>query len=156
MINQPGGPLIGAEAVRELTSAGAMMADVENDGDRGPRLRDPLASIDAAAQGQHARAMVDLVAASLGLHVDEVRVLVWIARTLPGLEDRCRALKMEGAEPVYQPDGSLTPNDFGKATPRAHVVLGSLLSFVRDWQNAHDPYRGREVDPRAAKVGDGQ
>ena len=45
--------------------------------------RDPLASIDAAAQGQHARAMVDLVASSLGLHVDEVRILVWIARRLP-------------------------------------------------------------------------
>ncbi len=93
------GPLDGAAAVRELTGAGAMMADVENDGDRGPRLsRDPLASIDAAAQGQHARAMVDLVAAGLGLHVDEVRILVWIARRLPRekLRAACEAATATG------------------------------------------------------------
>lgn len=74
-------------------------ADVENDGDRGPRLsRDPLASIDAAAQGQHARAMVDLVAAGLGLHVDEVRILVWIARRLPRekLRAACEAATATG------------------------------------------------------------
>ena len=60
--------------------------------------RDPLASIDAAAQGQHARAMVDLVAASLGLHVDEVRVLVWIARRLPRekLRAACEAATATG------------------------------------------------------------
>ena len=112
------GPLDGAAAVRELTSeriegftfkddggqlqargiVGATTADVENDGDRGPRLRDPLASIDAAAQGQHARAMVDLVAASLGLHVDEVRILVWIARRLPRekLRAACEAATATG------------------------------------------------------------
>mgnify|MGYP006368984385 FL=1 len=113
------GPLDGAAAVRELTSeriegftfkddggqlqargiVGATTADVENDGDRGPRLsRDPLASIDAAAQGQHARAMVDLVAAGLGLHVDEVRILVWIARRLPRekLRAACEAATATG------------------------------------------------------------
>ena len=60
--------------------------------------RDPLASIDSAAQGQHARAMVDLVAASLGLHVDEVRILVWIARRLPRekLRAACEAATATG------------------------------------------------------------
>lgn len=60
--------------------------------------RSPRLDLDSAAQGQHARAMVDLVAASLGLHVDEVRILVWIARRLPRekLRAACEAATATG------------------------------------------------------------
>ena len=93
------------------------VADVENDGDRGPRggcfhpgktckealcwgrpSRDPLASIDAAADAQRAAHVGALLAAVAGLHVDEVRVLAAMARQLPGVRLRaaCEAATAQG------------------------------------------------------------
>ena len=93
------------------------VAAVENDGDRGPRggcfhpgktckealcwgrpSRDPLASIDAAADAQRAAHVGALLAAVAGLHVDEVRVLAAMARQLPGVRLRaaCEAATAQG------------------------------------------------------------
>ena len=93
-----GGPILhGAEADR--IEALPTVADVENDGDRGPRAsRDPLASIDAAADAQRAAHVGALLAAVAGLHVDEVRVLAAMARQLPGVRLRaaCEAATAQG------------------------------------------------------------
>lgn len=75
---------IEAAKAREQEALPPVLADVENDGNRGARpSRDPLASIDAAADAQHARAVAGLVEAVAGLHVDEVLALVRIAGGRP-------------------------------------------------------------------------
>ena len=119
------GPLVGAAAVRELTSPeGATVAttpghvwrggvlvpvaDVEHDGDRGPRaFRDPLSVLDQAADAQRAAHIGALLSAVAGLHVDEVAALAWVARQLPG-----RKLRPEdgGTSPRLQ--GSRVPARF--------------------------------------------
>ncbi len=82
---------IEAAKAREQEALPPVLADVENDGNRGARpSRDPLASIDAAADGQHARAVAGLVEAVAGLHVDEVRAVTWLVRQLPGRKLRAR------------------------------------------------------------------
>ena len=104
-----------------------IVADVEHDGDRGPRA--PASS-----------PVPDLLAAAVALSREDLRALLWIARTLPGLEARCRAIKLEATEPAYQADGKTpTANDFKHATPRGHVALGALLSLVRAWRVAGAP-----------------
>ena len=74
-------------------------ADVEHDGDRGPRpSRDPRAAIDQAADAQRAAHIGALLSAVAGLHVDEVRVLAAMARQLPGVRLRaaCEAATAQG------------------------------------------------------------
>jgi len=108
-------PLVGAAAVRELTeplsaesralldaglksgrkepavSLGSFTADVENDGDRGPRAaRDPLSVLDQAADAARAKAVQRLLAAVGALSVDEVAALAWVAGELPGVKLRRR------------------------------------------------------------------
>lgn len=91
------GPLDGAAAVRELTSpdrewtkdahgviGAGLTADVENDGDRGPR------PIDQAADAARAKAVQRLMAAVGALSVDEVAALAWVAGELPGVKLRRR------------------------------------------------------------------
>ncbi len=139
-------PLVGADAVREMTGADRepfaqftraeiahraalpTVADVENDGDRGPRLRDPLASIDAAADAQRAAHIGALLSAVAGLHVDEVRVLAAMAKQLPGVRLRaaCEAATAQGwvrsgAQRVEVPSSPLA---------RAQ---SSLLGTWREW-----------------------
>ena len=75
------------------------VADVENDGDRGPRAaRDPLSVLDQAADAARAKVVQRLMAAVAGLSVDEVRALSWIARELPGakLRRRCEEATATG------------------------------------------------------------
>ena len=64
-------------------------ADVENDGDRGPRAaRDPLSVLDQAADAARAKAVQRLLAAVGALSVDEVAALAWVAGELPGVKLR--------------------------------------------------------------------
>jgi len=106
------------------------VADVENDGDRGPRppSRDPLGAIDAAADGQHARAVAGLVAAAMGLHVDEVRVLAAMARELPGLKLRaaCEAATAQGWVRSGARGGEVPSSPLTRAR-------SSLLGTWREW-----------------------
>ena len=100
-----GGPLVGAAAVRELTSpdrewtkdahgivGAGLTADVENDGDRGPR------PIDQAADAARAKVVRELLLGVGKLSVDEVAALAWIARELPGarLRRRCEEATATG------------------------------------------------------------
>jgi hypothetical protein len=93
-------PLVGAAAVRELTGANIpTVADVENDGDRGPRAaRDPLSVLDQAADAARAKAVQRLLAAVASLSVDEVAALAWVAGELPGrkLRRRCEEATATG------------------------------------------------------------
>ena len=68
------------------------VADVENDGDRGPR------PIDQATGAPRAQYVQHLMSAVAGLSVDEVRALAWIARELPGakLRRRCEEATATG------------------------------------------------------------
>ena len=118
-----------------------VVADVENDGDRGPRVASPLTDARRCDK-------------AIGrLTAGERAIAAWILEALPTLEARCRAITLEGVEPAYQADGRTpTPNTF-TATPREHVALAGLLSTVRDVQRVIDPYHGQEVDPRAVKGG---
>lgn len=82
----------------------------------------------------------DLAQAVEPLSPEDARALLWVARSLPGLEARCREIKLEGCEPAYQADGKTpTPNDFRHPTPRGHVALGALLSLVKAWRVAGEP-----------------
>ncbi len=113
LIKGAAGPLVGAAAVRELTeplsaesralldaglksgrkepavSLGSFTADVENDGDRGPRAaRDRLSVFDQAADVARAKAVQRLMVAVGALSVDEVAALAWVAGELPGVKLR--------------------------------------------------------------------
>lgn len=104
-------PLVGAAAVRELTTpdrewtkdasgivGAGLTADVENDGDRGPRARDPLSVLDQAADAARAKAVRELLVGVGALSVDEVRALAWIAWQLPGrkLRRKCEEATATG------------------------------------------------------------
>ena len=145
-------PLDGAAAVRELTSpasigrepiAAAMTADVENDGDRGPRpSRDPLSVLDQAADAQRAAHVGALLSAVAGLHVDEVRVLAAMARQLPGIKLRaaCEAATAQGwvrsgatrvevpSSPLARAQSSL----LGTWREWIAVILGAQSTAARD------------------------
>ena len=74
-------------------------ADVENDGDRGPRaFRDRLSVFDQAADVARAKAVQRLMSAVAPLSVDEVAALAWVARELPGakLRRRCEEATATG------------------------------------------------------------
>lgn len=133
-------PKISDDAVRELTAPVSvarimgrgepvpLAVDVEHTGDRGPAPSSALlrahAAVDSLPPGMLAMA-------------------AWMLSELPGLEAKCRAIKEEGREPVYQPDGSMTPNNW-KPTPRPVGALGALLGAVRAWRAAFDPRGGGE------------
>jgi hypothetical protein len=75
------------------------VADVENDGNRGPRAaRDPLSVLDQAADAARAKAVQRLMVAVAALSVDEVAALAWVAGELPGarLRRRCEEATATG------------------------------------------------------------
>ena len=128
---------------REQEALPPVLADVENDGDRGPRpSRDPLASIDAAASGQHARAVAGLVEAVAGLHVDEIRALTWLVQQLPGrkLRASCEEASARGWVDRGQKDvdWQATPEELARSswlgTWRAVIalVIGPSSSVAGD------------------------
>ncbi len=137
------GPKIGAAAVRELTGTPLpTTADLERGehGDGEPRAfgapTRPNPGILAI--------LPDLAQAVEPLSPEDARALLWVARSLPGLEARCREIKLEGCEPSYQADGvTPTANDFKHPTPRGHVALGALLSLMRAWRVAGEPGGGK-------------
>lgn len=129
-----GGPLVGAAAVRELTGAdrewtrdahgivgAGLTADVENDGDRGPRARDPLSVLDQAADAARAKVVRELLVGVGELSVDEVRALAWVARELPGarLRRKCEEATATGwcgsDLAANAPAGRSTPEDRARA-----------------------------------------
>lgn len=80
-----------------LRAPAPVVADVENDGDRGPRAsRDPLAAIDAAADAQRARRMSRLLDLAARMHVDEIDLLLLVVERLPGLRARVEAATARG------------------------------------------------------------
>ena len=102
-----------------LRAPAPVVADVENDGDRGPRAsRDPLAAIDAAADAQRARRMSRLLDLAARMHVDEIDLLLLVVERLPGLRARVEAAHLKGwidadaeADRAEQP----TPREHGDA-----------------------------------------
>ena len=99
-----------------LRAPAPVVADVENDGDRGPRAsRDPLAAIDAAQRAGRMSRLLDLAAR---MHVDEIDLLLLVVERLPGLRARVEAAHLKGwidadaeADRAEQP----TPREHGDA-----------------------------------------
>jgi hypothetical protein len=139
LIKGAAGPLVGAAAVRELTeplsaesralldaglksgrkepavSLGSFTADVENDGDRGPR---PIDQVTGAPRAQYVQHLMSAVA---GLSVDEIAALAWIAWQLPGrkLRRKCEEATATGwcgsDLAANAPAGRSTPEDRTRA-----------------------------------------
>jgi hypothetical protein len=141
-------PMTPTERAAWLTAGGTAqvlmpVADVENDGDRGPRpSRDPMAAIDQAADAQRAAHVGALLSAVAGLHVDEVRVLAAMARQLPGIKLRaaCEAAMAQGwvrsgatrvevpSSPLARAQSSL----LGTWREWIAVILGATSTAARD------------------------
>lgn len=171
-------PLVGAAAVRELTGADRepfaqftraeiahraaipTVADVENDGDRGPR------PIDQAADAARAKAVQRLMSAVAGLSVDEVAALAWIAWQLPGrkLRRKCEEATATGwcgsDLAANAPAGRSTPEDRTRA-----ALLAAWRQVVALVHGARSPasedlrQRPREdvlADEAARRAGDGR
>ena len=144
-------PLVGAAAVRELTGAAPMVpgepryekaraaveevlpgwfppratlptvADVENDGDRGPR------PIDQATGAPRAQYVQHLMSAVAGLSVDEVRALAWVAWQLPGRKLR---RKCEEATATGWCGSDLAANALaGRSTPEDRTRAALLAAW---------------------------
>ena len=166
-------PLVGAAAVRELTTpdrewtkdargvvGAGLTADVENDGDRGPR------PIDQAADAARAKVVRELLLGVGELSVDEVAALAWIARELPGarLRRRCEEATATGwcgsDLAANAPAGRSTPEDRTRAALLAAwrqvvaLVHGARSSASEDLRQ-----RSREdvlADEAARRAGGGK
>ena len=121
-----GGAIHGGAMVDEWTKdahgvvGAGLTADVEHDGDRGPRaFRDPLSVLDQAADAARVQAVQRLMSAVGALSVDEVAALAWVAWQLPGrkLRRKCEEATATGwcrtEEP--KPTARSTPEDRARA-----------------------------------------
>ena len=128
------------------------------------RTQDPLSVLDQAADAQRAAHVGALMSAVAGLHVDEVRVLAWIAWQLPGrkLRRKCEEATATGwcrtEDP--KPTARSTPEDRARAALLAAwrqvvaLVHGARSSAAEDLRQ-----RTREdvlADEAARRAGGGR
>lgn len=107
-----------------------------------PVGRDPISVLDQAADAQRAAHVGALLSAVAGLHVDEVRVLAWVAWQLPGrkLRRKCEEATATGwcrtEDP--KPTARSTPEDRARAALLAAwrqvvaLVHGAQSTAARD------------------------